>query len=137
MCIRDSRRIFQIVVPQHIAPAGYLQTAVPWGKDAPSQQPPFGCPRRRSEPVSYTHLTSGYIAITSFLRVTGCPLFAVLSAQNIQSQTLSLIHISEGPDGGLRTPPRHRNFSGRLPDRCAALPYFSPPLQKLQLFILL
>jgi hypothetical protein len=32
------------------------------------------------------------------------------------------------PDGGLRTPPRHRNFSGRLPDRCAVLPYFSPPL---------
>ena len=26
------RRIFQIVVPQHIAPAGHLQTAVPWGK---------------------------------------------------------------------------------------------------------
>ena len=25
-------RIFQIVVPQHIAPAGHLQTAVPWGK---------------------------------------------------------------------------------------------------------
>lgn len=35
------------------------------------------------------------------------------------------------------TPPRHRNFSDRLPDRCAALPYFSPPLQKSQLFILL
>ena len=35
---------------------------------------------------------------------------------------------SGGPDDGLRTPPRHRNFSGRLPDRCAALPYFSPPL---------
>ena len=26
------RRIFQIVVPHHIAPAGYLQTVVPWGK---------------------------------------------------------------------------------------------------------
>ena len=33
-----------------------------------------------------------------------------------------------GQDDGLHTPPRHRNFSGRLPDRCAALPYFSPPL---------
>ena len=26
------RRVSQIVVPQHIAPAGHLQTAVPWGK---------------------------------------------------------------------------------------------------------
>ena len=36
--------------------------------------------------LSHGSLTSGYIAITSFLRVTGCPLFAAVSA-------LSLIHI--------------------------------------------
>ena len=35
--------------------------------------------------LSHGSLTSGYIAITSFLRVTGCPLFAAVSAQNVQS----------------------------------------------------
>ena len=32
--------------------------------------------------------------ITSFLRVTGCPLFAAVSAQNVQSQTDQQSHIN-------------------------------------------
>ena len=44
--------------------------------------------------LSHGSLTSGYIAITSFLRVTGCPLFAAVSAQNIQSQTDQQSHIN-------------------------------------------
>ena len=44
--------------------------------------------------LSHGSLTSDYIAITSFLRVTGCPLFAAVSAQNIQSQTDQQSHIN-------------------------------------------
>ena len=44
--------------------------------------------------LSHGSLTSGYIAITSFLRVTGCPLFAAVSAQNVQSQTDQQSHIN-------------------------------------------
>ena len=44
--------------------------------------------------LSHGSLTSGYIAITSFLRVTGCPLFAAVSAQNIQGQTDQQSHIN-------------------------------------------
>lgn len=46
--------------------------------------------------LSHGSLTSGYIAITSFLRVTGCPLFAAVSAQNVQSQTDQQSHINDG-----------------------------------------
>ena len=46
--------------------------------------------------LSHGSLTSDYIAITSFLRVTGCPLFAAVSAQNIQSQTDQQSHINDG-----------------------------------------
>ena len=48
---------------------------------------------------SHGSLTSDYIAITSFLRVTGCPLFAAVSAQNIQSQTDQQSHINDGKFG--------------------------------------
>ena len=44
--------------------------------------------------LSHGSLTSDYIAITSFLRVTGCPLFAAVSAQNVQSQTDQQSHIN-------------------------------------------
>ena len=44
--------------------------------------------------LSHGSLTSGYIAITSFLRVTGCPLFAAVFAQNVQSQTDQQSHIN-------------------------------------------
>ena len=36
--------------------------------------------------LSHGSLTSGHIAITSFLRVTGCPLFAAAPCENIQSR---------------------------------------------------
>ena len=49
--------------------------------------------------LSHGSLTSGYIAITSFLRVTGCPLFAAVSAQNVQSQTDQQSHINDGKFG--------------------------------------
>ena len=49
--------------------------------------------------LSHGSLTSDYIAITSFLRVTGCPLFAAASAQNIQSQTDQQSHINDGKFG--------------------------------------
>ena len=44
--------------------------------------------------LSHGSLTSDYIAITSFLRVTGCPLFAAVSAQNIQGETDQQSHIN-------------------------------------------
>ena len=49
--------------------------------------------------LSHGSLTSDYIAITSFLRVTGCPLFAAVSAQNVQSQTDQQSHINDGKFG--------------------------------------
>ena len=49
--------------------------------------------------LSHGSLTSDYIAITSFLRVTGCPLFAAVSAQNVQSQTDQQSHINDSKFG--------------------------------------
>ena len=43
--------------------------------------------------LSHGSLTSGHIAITSFLRVTGCPLFAAAPGENIQSQADQQRHI--------------------------------------------
>ena len=43
--------------------------------------------------LSRGSLTSGHIAITSFLRVTGCPLFAAVPGENVQRQADQQRHI--------------------------------------------
>ena len=44
--------------------------------------------------LSHGSLTSGHIAITSFLRVTGCPLFAAAPGENVQRQADQQRHIN-------------------------------------------
>jgi len=43
--------------------------------------------------LSHGSLTSGHIAITSFLRVTGCPLFAAAPGEKVQRQADQQRHI--------------------------------------------
>ncbi len=65
--------------------------------------------------LSHGSLTSGHIAITSFLRVTGCPLFAAAPGEKVQRQADQQRHI-DAKHLGLGSV-AHKTFNAGFIDR--------------------